>query len=153
MIKNKKAIAGMLVIGGMVAGAVGSVGVAVHAQSAPVVQATTSQAEVVTVNDPQDVPDNNESGHNKVDQVATEAKATVKTAQAVATAEASVGAKSVRSHIEDENGVISYDVFFADKKVEVDSTTGAITKTEAKQERENNEAPGTEVPDAQEAGN
>ena len=52
MIKNKKAIAGMLVVGGMVAGAVGSVGVAVHAQSVPVVQATTTQVEPVTANDP-----------------------------------------------------------------------------------------------------
>jgi hypothetical protein len=109
MIKNKKAIAGMLVIGGMVAGAVGSVGVAVHAQSAPVVQATTTQVEPATANDPQDVPDSK-------DEVSG-------TTGAVAKAEADTGKVESLDH-QDKNEV-----------------------------NDANEAPGTEVPDAEEAGN
>ena len=144
---HKKALGSLLVIGGMLTGVVGSVALSTHAQTAP---ATTTGTSVVAEQE------NHGSGHEMVDQAATEAKATVKSAQAVATAEASVGEKSLRSHIEDENGTVSYDIFFATKKVEVDGRTGAITKTEAKQDRGNegkNEAPGTEVPDAQEAGN
>ena len=152
--KNKK-LSSLLVIGGMVAGAIGSIGIAAYAQTAtPVVQPTVAQT--TQASEPQEA---NEKDHNQVDQVSTEAKATVKMAQAIATAEASAGSKSVRTHIEDENGVISYDVFFADKKIEVDGTTGAITKTEAHsdkggffghhEENDANEAQGTEVEDGE----
>jgi hypothetical protein len=107
MIKNKKAIAGMLVAVGVIAGAVGSVGIVTHAQTAtttatPIVtstvQATTSQVDVSTSNDPQDVPDINDK---------------------------------------------------------VDGQTDTLDKNEVGQEKEDgnkNEAPETEVPDAQEAG-
>lgn len=122
MIDNKK-IAGLLVLGGIVVGGATTASLAVHAQTATNTQATTTQEK--------QGGEKNWRGHNAVDQAATEAKATVKTVNAVATAEASAGEKSVRSHVEDENGVISYDVFFTDKKIEVDGTTGAITNTEA----------------------
>ena len=154
--ENKK-LSSLLVITGIVIGAIGSVGVAAYAQSSstPLANlATTSK-----VNDGQEVGEKEHEKHDKVDQVAIEAKATIKTAQAVAVAEASAGTKSVRHTVEEENGVISYDIFFTDKKIEVDGTTGAITGTETQHEggfsghrdeqdeNDVNEVPGTEEND------
>ncbi len=82
-----------------------------------------------------------ERGENRTDEAAIMSNAKVTMAQAIDVAEKATGGTSVGTGIEDQNGTVHFEVKIlkdgARQKVLVDTQTGAIVKTVAAQNDDN----------------
>ena len=134
--KNKK-IASLLVVGGMLAGAVGSIGLAVHAQSAPATTPIVNQ-QVSGTDNMQDkggveVADQNEKDgeqNDAVEQASLQAKAKITAEQAKTIALGKVTGTVASVQLGDEDGTPVYEVTIGTQEVKVNAIDGSIVKIE-----------------------
>ena len=142
--KNKK-IASLLVVGGMIAGAVGSIGLAVHAQStpatAPIVAQQVSDTGNIQNKGGVEVADQNENDgeqNDAAEQASLQAKAKITAEQAKTIAFGKVPGTVTDIQLEDENGVPVYEVTIGIQEIKVNAVDASIVKIE-KSDSENGE--------------
>lgn len=136
---NKK-IASLLVIGGMLLGAAGSVSLAVYAQSIPTQPTITPAAsgQALGAGDFKDgeIADQNEANAEaeqqdaRAEQSSLQTKAKITADQAKQVSEAKLGGIATSVRLGDENGSIVYEVVVGSQEVKVSAIDGSILKIE-----------------------
>ncbi len=134
--KNKK-IASLLVVGGMLAGAAGSIGLAVHAQSAPVTAPIVNQqvSDTDNIQDKGDVEvanqkQNDGEQNDAAEQVSLQAKAKITAEQAKTIALSKVSGTVTDVQLGDEDSTPVYEVTIGTQEVKVNAVDGSIVKIE-----------------------
>ena len=134
--KNKK-IASLLVVGGMIAGAVGSIGLAVYAQSAPatapIVNQQVSDTDNIQDKGGVEVADQNENDgeqNDAAEQASLQAKAKITAEQAKTIALGKVPGTVVSVQLDDEDGTPVYEVTIGTQEVKINAIDGSIVKIE-----------------------
>ncbi len=130
----------------MLAGAVGSIGLAVHAQSAPVAIAPIVSQQVSDTDNIKDkgsveVADQNEKDgeqNDAAEQAGLQAKAKITVEQAKTIALTKVSGTVVSAQLGDEDGIPVYEVTIGTQEVKVNAVDGSIVKIE-KSDGENGE--------------
>ena len=142
--KNKK-ISSLLVIGGMLAGVVGSIGLVVHAQSTsatvPIVKQQVSDTSNIQDKDGVEVADQNENDVEQNDiaeQASLQAKAKITAEQAKTIALGKVAGTVASIELDDEDSVLVYEVTIGTQEVKVNAIDGSIVKIE-KSDSDNDE--------------
>ena len=134
--KNKK-MSSLLVVGGMLAGAVGSVGLVVYAQSAPatvpIVKQQVSGTSNIQDKSSVEVADQNENDDEQNDaaeQASLQAKAKITAEQAKIIALGKVPGTVTGIQLGDEDGAPVYEVTIGTQEVKVNAIDGSIVKIE-----------------------
>ena len=134
--KNKK-ISSLFVIGGMLAGAVGSIGIVAYAQSAsattPIVKQQVSDTSNIQDKNGVEVADQNENDgeqNDAAEQAGLQAKAKITTEQAKTIALNKVSGTVASIQLGDEEGTPVYEVTIGTQEVKVNAVDGSIVKIE-----------------------
>lgn len=115
----------LLVLPGVLLAGVGIVGsVALAANNSPTNANNSPQVVSSEINQDQEIPDAQE-------EQALQSQAKITADQAKVAAEAQISGKALSVHLEDENGVVVYNVAIGNQEVKVNAADGSIVKVEA----------------------